>query len=92
MGVKVSAKWRKYLKTCKQVCSYVFIQENYIKAHVILQLVVTFYPPLHHNGKGSFLNVHVAYSIQKICDQHAQNVENGLILQSSFLFKNIIAI
>ena len=29
---------------------------NYIKAHVLvyfLQLVLTFTPPLHHNGKGS---------------------------------------
>ena len=41
---------------CKQACSYVFVQENYIKAHVLmyfLQLVLTFTPPLHHNGKGS---------------------------------------
>ena len=32
---------------CKQVCSYVFIQENYIEAHVLmyfLQLVLTFTP------------------------------------------------
>ena len=44
---------------CKQACSYVFIQENYIKAHVLmylLQLVLTFTPPpLHHNGKGSII-------------------------------------
>ena len=33
--------------TCKQVCSYVFKQANYIKAHVLmyfLQLVLTFTP------------------------------------------------
>ena len=32
---------------CKQACSYVFIQETYIKAHVLmyfLQLVLTFTP------------------------------------------------
>ena len=32
---------------CKQVCSYVFIQENYIEAHVLmyfLHLVLTFTP------------------------------------------------
>ena len=32
---------------CKQACYYVFIQENYIKAHVLLyffQLVLTFPP------------------------------------------------
>ena len=42
---------------CKQACSYVFVQDNYIKAHVLmyfLRLVhAHFYPPLHHNGKGS---------------------------------------
>ena len=41
---------------CKQACSYVFVQENYIKAHVLmyfLHLMLTFTPPLHHNGKGS---------------------------------------
>ena len=33
--------------TCKQACSYVFIQENYIKANVLmyfLLLVLTFTP------------------------------------------------
>ena len=33
--------------TCKQACSYVFVQENYIKAHVLmyfLHLVLTFTP------------------------------------------------
>ena len=33
--------------TCKQACAYVFKQENYIKAHVLmyfLQLVLTFTP------------------------------------------------
>ena len=33
--------------TCKQACPYVFKQENYIKAHVLmyfLQLVLTFTP------------------------------------------------
>ena len=33
-----------------------FVQENYIKSHVLmyfLHLVLTFTPPLHHNGKGS---------------------------------------
>ena len=32
---------------CKQACSYVFVQENYIKAHVLmyfLHLVLTFTP------------------------------------------------
>ena len=32
---------------CKQACSYVFVQENYIKAHVLmyfLHLVLTFIP------------------------------------------------
>ena len=32
---------------CKQACSYVFVQENYIKAHVclyFLHLVLTFTP------------------------------------------------
>ena len=55
----MSTKWRKYMKTCKQACSYVFIQENYVKAHVLvyfLHLVLTFIPhyiimvkgPQHH--------------------------------------------
>ena len=33
---------------CKQACSYVFVQENYIEAHVLmdfLHLVLTFTPP-----------------------------------------------
>ena len=43
---------------CKQACSYVFVQDNFIKAHVLmymyfLHLALTFTPPLHHNGKGS---------------------------------------
>ena len=32
---------------CKQACSYIFVQENYIKAHVLmyfLHLVLTFTP------------------------------------------------
>ena len=40
----------------KQAFSYVFVQENYIKEHAFLYLVLTFTPPpppLHHNGKGS---------------------------------------
>ena len=43
----MSTKWRKYRKTCKQACLYVFVQENYIKAHVLmyfLHLVLTFTP------------------------------------------------
>ena len=45
---------------CKQACSYVFVQENYIKAHVLMHLVLTSTPPLHHNGKGSIgLSLHV---------------------------------
>ena len=35
------------MKTCKQACSYVFILENYIKAHVpmyFLQFLLTFTP------------------------------------------------
>ena len=45
---------------CKQACSYV--QENYIKAHVLmyfLHLMLTFTPPLHHNGKGSIVRITV---------------------------------
>ena len=29
---------------CKQACLYVFVQENYIKAHVLMYLVLTFTP------------------------------------------------
>ena len=50
---------------CKEACSHVFIHENYIKVHVLmyfLQLVLTyFYPPLHHNGKGSNTPLHKFY-------------------------------
>ena len=55
MGVKVSTKWRKYRRTCKQARSYVFVQENYIKARLLVfsPFSAHFYPPLHHNGKGS---------------------------------------
>ena len=35
----MSTKWRKYRKTCKQACSYVFVLENYIKARVLMYLL-----------------------------------------------------
>ena len=61
---------------CKQACLYVFVQENYIKAHVLmyfLHLVLTFTPhyiimvkgPLHRSGKGSIANV--CFSICQNC-------------------------
>ena len=39
----------------KQAYSYVFVQENYIKARLLVfsPFSAHFYPPLHHNGKGS---------------------------------------
>ena len=67
MGVKVGTKWSKYRKTSpKQACSYVFVQENYIKARLLVSSPFSphlhFYPPppthyiigpLHHNGKAA---------------------------------------
>ena len=44
--------------TCKQACSYVFKQENYIKARVVSPFSAHFHPPLHHNGKGSIDTIH----------------------------------
>ena len=49
---EVSTKWRKYRKTSviEQICSYIFVQKNYIKAHVFLYflyLVLTF-TPMHY--------------------------------------------
>ena len=45
---------------CKQACSYVFVQENYIKAHVLmyfLHLVLTFTPHYIIMVKGLLRNV-----------------------------------
>ena len=42
---------------CKQACSYVFVQENYIKAHVLmyfLHLMLTFTPHYIIMVKGLF--------------------------------------
>ena len=55
---------------CKQAC-YVFIQNNYIKAHVLryfFQLVLIFTPPLHCIGKGSivFIQFYAAKQLESI--------------------------
>ena len=42
---------------CKQACSYVFVQENYITRLLVFSpFSAHFYPPLHHNGKGSIVH------------------------------------
>ena len=52
----MSTKWRKYI-TCK-ACSYVFIQDNYIKARVLMivfsPISTHFYPqgPAPHKARG----------------------------------------
>ena len=40
---------------CKQACLYVFVQENYIKAHVLMYLVLTFTPHYIIMVKGLYL-------------------------------------
>ena len=50
---------------CKKACLYVFIQETYIKAHVLVFSPISahFYPPLHHNGKGSIASLRCLHGL-----------------------------
>ena len=60
---------------CKQACLYVFIQENYTKAHVLMyfiQLVLTFIPPPHH-----FLPIYCDMS-QKKEGEGGQSISAGM--------------
>ena len=61
--------------TCKQACSYVFKQENYIKAHVLmyfLQLVLTFTPHYIIMVKGLYVQ-NVGATLRKArCTVHAK--------------------
>ena len=50
---------------CKQACSYVFVQENYINARLLVfsPFSAHFYPPLHHNGKKGLLEQMHSHSV-----------------------------